>query len=143
MNNLGRDLRYVLINLQSAKVYIFIDRFFANNKDLNSQIGFVLVISIELEGVAEFTLTGNIIYTNLIKCKRVTCAVLASELYVIVAKVDILIALSSTINIIINKLGIKQLLTVICINSLSLYKYIVKLGITKEKRLIIDIMSIR
>ena len=67
---------------------------------------------------------------------------LVSELYIIIAGVDILIALSSIINMIINKLEIKQLLIVICINSLSLYKYIIKLSITKEKRLIINIMLI-
>ena len=53
-----------------------------------------------------------------------------------------LITLSSTINIIINKFGIKQLLTIIYINFFSLYKCIVKLGIIKEKRLIINIISI-
>ena len=67
---------------------------------------------------------------------------LALELYAIVAKVDILIALLSTINIITNKFGIKQLPTIIYTDSLSLYECIVKLGITKEKRLIINIMSI-
>jgi len=38
------------------KVYIFINKSFANNKDLSSQIKFVLVISTELEKVAKFTL---------------------------------------------------------------------------------------
>ena len=54
-----------------------------------------------------------------------------------------LIALSSTINMIINKLRIKQLPTVVYTHSLSLYECIVKLGTTKEKRLMIDILSIR
>ncbi len=68
---------------------------------------------------------------------------LASELYVIIIGINILIALSSIINIITNKLGIKQLLTVICTDSLLLYKYIVKLSITKKKHLIINIILIR
>ena len=67
---------------------------------------------------------------------------LASKLYAIIIKVNILIALSSIINIITNKLEIKQLLIIIYIDSFSLYKYIIKLGIIKEKRLIINIMLI-
>ena len=102
----------------------------------------MLVISIESKGVAEFTLIGNIIYTNSMKCKRVTCAMLALELYAMVARVNMLIALLSIINIIINKFGIKQLLIVVCIDFLLLYKCIIKLGITKEKRLMINIISI-
>jgi len=67
---------------------------------------------------------------------------LALELYVIIAEIDILIALSSIINIIIDKLEIKQLLIVIYIDFFLLYKCIVKLDIIKEKRLMINIMLI-
>jgi len=68
---------------------------------------------------------------------------LTSKLYIIIARVNMLITLSSTINIIINKLGIKQLLIIIYINFLLLYKYIIKLNITKKKYLIINIILIR
>ena len=68
---------------------------------------------------------------------------LALELYTIVAGINILISLSTTINIITNKLSIPRLFTVVYTDSLSLYKCIVKLGTTKEKRLIINIMAIR
>ena len=107
MNNLKRDFRYVLINLQLAKVYVFVDGFFANNKDLSSQIGFVLIISIELKGVAEFILIRNIIYISSTKCKKVTCVILTSELYVIIIGINMLITLSNIINIITDKLEIK------------------------------------
>ena len=63
---------------------------------------------------------------------------LALKLYIMVVEVDILIALLSIINIIINKFGIKQLLIIICTDSFSLYKCIIKLDITKKKRLIIN-----
>ena len=93
-------------------------------------------------GDAQFTLTSNIIYINLIKCKRVTRVVLALELYIIVVSINILISLSITINIVTNKLGISRLSTIIYTDSLSLYKCIIKLNTTKEKRLIIDIIAI-
>jgi len=67
----------------------------------------VLIIGTELKEVAKFILTGNIIYISLTKCKKVTYAMLTLKLYVIIAKVNMLITLLSIINIIINKLEIK------------------------------------
>ena len=88
-------------------------------------------------------MTRNLIYTSSTKYKRVTRAILVSELYTIVTRVDILISLATTINIITSRLSIFKLLVVVYIDSLSLYEYIVKLGTTKEKRLIINIIVIR
>ena len=107
MNNLERSLWYVFVNLQLIKVYIFVNGSFANNKDLSSQIEFILIIGIKSEGVAEFTLIGNIIHTSLTKCKKVIYIMLALELYIIVIGINILITLSSIINIIIDKFEIK------------------------------------
>ena len=85
----------------------------------------------------------NIIHTSSTKCKKVIRAILALKLYIIIIGINILIALSSIINIIINKFEIKQLLIVVYIDFFLLYKCIIKLGIIKEKHLIIDIISIR
>ena len=142
MDNLGRDFQYIFINLQSAKIYVFVNESFVNNKNLNFQIGFMLIIGTKSKGIAEFTLIGNIIHTSLTKCKRVTYAMLTLKLYAMIVEINMLIALSSIINIITNKFEIKQLLIIVYTNSFSLYKCIVKLSITKEKRLIIDIMLI-
>ena len=120
------------MNLQLAKIYVFVNRSFANNKNLSFQIGFMLVIGIELKGIAKFTLIRNIIYISLTKCKRVICVMLTLKLYAIIIGIDMLIALLSIINMIINKLRIKQLLTIICIDSFSLYKCIIKLDIIKK-----------
>ncbi|KAK6581124.1 hypothetical protein PZA11_006612 [Diplocarpon coronariae] len=54
-----------------------------------------------------------------------------------------LVSIATTIDIVIAKLSLPCLLTIVYIDSLSLYKCIIKLGITKEKRLIINIMAIR
>jgi len=35
MDNLEKDFRYIFVNLQLVKVYVFVDKSFANNKDLN------------------------------------------------------------------------------------------------------------
>ncbi|PVH67319.1 hypothetical protein DL98DRAFT_600668, partial [Cadophora sp. DSE1049] len=143
IENLERGLRYIPVDLNSAKIYVFVDGSFANNKDLSSQIGFVLAIGSETEGSTGFTLSSNIIHASSTKCKRVTRAVLASELYAMVAGVDMLISLATTANMVTDKLGFPRLPTVVCTDSLSLYECIIKLGTTKEKRLMIDIIAIR
>ena len=68
---------------------------------------------------------------------------MASKIYGIVGGVDIGIAISTTFKMITNQLRLLQIATIICIDSYSLYKCLVKLGTTKEKRLMIDIIALR
>ena len=58
------------------------DFLFANNKDLLSQIGFIIAL-------ADLINKANIIYWSLIKCKRVIKSVLALELYAMAYGFDI------------------------------------------------------
>ncbi|KAK6583858.1 hypothetical protein PZA11_003588 [Diplocarpon coronariae] len=53
-----------------------------------------------------------------------------------------LVSIAITIDIVIAKLSLPRLLIIIYTDSVSLYKYIIKLGTIKEKRLIIDIIAI-
>ena len=54
---------------------VFINAFFINNIDNTLQIGFVIAIADNSGNI-------NIVYWSSIKYKRVTCSVLASELYI-------------------------------------------------------------
>ena len=112
---------------------IFTDASFANNKDLSSQIGYVIVL---IDGNND----ANIIHWSSIKCKRVTRSVLASELYGLAHGFDIGAAIRTTIQ---NILQLKQLPLVLCTDSKSLYECLVKLGTTQEKRLMVDLMCLR
>jgi hypothetical protein len=67
---------------------------------------------------------------------------LASEIYNIIKAVDIAIAINTIIKIINKQLGFLQTLIVVCTDSYLLYKCLVKLGIIKEKRLMIDIIAL-
>jgi hypothetical protein len=69
--------------------------------------------------------------------------VLALKIYDIVRGVDMAIAINTTIKIITEQLGFPQTLIVVCTNLYLLYEYLVKLGTTQEKRLIIDIIVLR
>jgi hypothetical protein len=131
-NNSSRGLRFIKLDLDSLQLVTFTDASFANNKDLSSQIGYVIAIS-DKDGNA------NILHWSSIKCKRVTRSVLASELYGMAHGFDIASAIKSTIE------GMLQinLPLVICTDSRSLYDCLVKLGTTQEKRLMVDILSLR
>ena len=82
---------------------------------------------------------ANILHWSSIKYKRVTRSVLASELYAITYGFDISAYLKSIIERI---LGFPVPLTV-CTDSKSVYDYLVKLGTTQEKRLIVDLICLR
>jgi hypothetical protein len=60
-----------------------------------------------------------------------------------VGGVDMLFAISFTLTIIIKQLGLPIIPIIVCTDFYSLYECLVKLEITKEKRLIIDIIAIR
>ncbi|KHJ36427.1 hypothetical protein EV44_g3709 [Erysiphe necator] len=143
-NNLDRGLNNVVLNLRHAKLFIFVDASFANNEDLSSQIGYIIVIANETnQEDHKFTITSNIIHYSSTKSKRVTRSVLASEIYGMVGGVDMGYAIATTINLIFSQLDLPEIPIIVCTDSYSLYECIVKLGTTKEKRLMIDIMALR
>ncbi|KAI0992846.1 hypothetical protein K3495_g15338 [Podosphaera aphanis] len=146
LDNLDRGLTYIPLNLSTAKLFIFVDASFANNKDLSSQIGYEIILANETvkdDDEHEFHLQGNLIHFSSTKCKRVTRSVLASEIYGMVAGIDMGISISSTLDTITAQLNLNKIPVIVCTDSYSLYECLVKLGTTKEKRLMIDIMAIR
>jgi hypothetical protein len=62
MKNINQGLTYVKLDLLSAKLYVFVDGSFANNKDLSSQIGFEVILANETIKEDEFTIYGNLIH---------------------------------------------------------------------------------
>jgi hypothetical protein len=60
-----------------------------------------------------------------------------------VARINIVILISTTLRIIIKQLKLPPILAIVCIDLFLLYEYIVKLRTTKEKRLMINIIAIR
>ena len=136
-------MKYVPINLSTAKLFVFVDGSFANNKDYSSQIGYEVIIANEKADDDKFEITGNLIHYSSTKSKRITRSVLASEIYGMVGGVDMAISINSTITKILEQHNLKSLPSVVCTDSFSLYDCLVKLGTTREKRLMIDILAIR
>jgi hypothetical protein len=143
MENIDRGITYVPLDLSTAKLYIFVNRSFTNNKDLSSQLGYKVILVNEVDREDSFKIYGNLIDWRSVKSKRVTRLVLASEVYGMLAGVDMVYVIGSTLNIVIKQLNLPTILIVVCTNSYSLYECLVKLGTTKEKRLMINIIAIR
>ena len=69
-----RGLTFIPLDLNSLSVIVFTDVSFANNRDLLSQINFIIVLTDRNQDI-------NILYWSLIKCKQVTYSILTSKLY--------------------------------------------------------------
>ena len=82
MDNVARRLTFIPLDLNSLSLLVFIDTSFVNNKDLSSQIGFIIVLTDHNQDI-------NILYWSSIKCKQVTHSVLVSKLYALAYGFDI------------------------------------------------------
>ncbi|KAM4061587.1 reverse transcriptase (RNA-dependent DNA polymerase) [Hirsutella rhossiliensis] len=126
MDHQLRGLTYKPIDLATAKLMVFTDGSFANNKDLSSQLGFVITLVNETNHKEkQFEISGNIVHWS-------STNVLASEIYGMANGFDIGISLAMTMKIITERLNLPPIPLIVF-----------KLGTTKEKRLMIDIMALR
>ena len=132
LTNKSKKFKYVRLHQNFFQLIVFCDVFFVNNRDFSSQIGYVVCLT-------DKTGTANLIHWSSIKCKRVIKSVLASELYVMSHVFDIETVIKATVEKI---LGI-HISLILCIDSKSLYDYLVRLRTTNEKKFMINIMNFR
>jgi hypothetical protein len=52
----------MLLDLVSAKLFVFVDGLFANNPDLSSQIRYIIILGNKTLKDKKFGLRGNILY---------------------------------------------------------------------------------
>ena len=147
MKNIDRGIKYIALDLEHVKLFVFVDSSFVNNKDFSSQISYLIILVNKTEtdsiGTNEFIIKGNLIYYSSTKSKRVTRSVLASKIYSIVRGVNMVITINTIIKMITKQLGFSYTLIIVYTDLYSLYKCLVKLGTTKEKCLMIDIIALR
>ena len=132
IDNFERGIKFIKLDINTLQLIVFTDASFGNNADLTSQIGYVIVLADGNNG-------ANIIHWSSVKCKRITRSVLASELYGMALGFDT----GSSIKTTLSKILDKSIPLAICTDSKSLFDCMVKLGTTREKRLMIDIISLR
>ena len=90
------------INLPTAKLFVFINRLFINNKDFSSQLGYKIIIINKFNRENNFIIYSNLIYQSLTKSKHITQSVLALKIYGIIGGVNIVITIKTTLKIIID-----------------------------------------
>lgn len=132
IKNASRGIKFVKLDIKSLKLIIFADSSFANNKDFSSQIGSVIVL-------ADKENWADILYSSSKNCKRITRSVLAAEVYAMVNGFDSGATIKSTLK----KIFGMQVPLIICTGSKSLHGCLVKLGATREKWLMIDLICLR
>ena len=89
--------------------------------------------------IADNSGSVNIIHWSFIKCKRVTRLVLVFELYVIAYGFNY----SAVLKFIIEKILQVELLFILCTDFKLLYKCLIKLRSTQEKRLMVNLIYLR
>jgi hypothetical protein len=97
---LNRKLTYILLDVLTAKLFVFVDGSFANNKNYSSQIRYEIIFANEIIKIDEFIINGNLIYWSSTKSKRVTKNVLTLEIYGMVGGVNMSFAIGFTFTII-------------------------------------------
>ena len=132
IDNPTRGLHFIQLDLTFLKLVFFTDTSFANNCDRSLQIRFVITL-VDNDNKA------NIIYWSLYKYKIITKYVLASKFYAMVHGFNI----GAVLKLIIEWVLAQSVPIILCTDSKSLNDYLVKLGITQEKRLIVDIICLR
>ena len=60
------------INLPTAKLFVFVNGLFINNKDFSSQLGYEIIIMNESTRENDFMIYGNLIHWSLTKSKYIT-----------------------------------------------------------------------
>jgi hypothetical protein len=112
---------------------IFTNLSFANNRDLSSQIDYVICLADNI-----YT---NILHWSSIKCKKMTRNVLTIKLFVMIYNFDVDSVLKS---IFIKMLDKKIFISLILIiDSKSLYDCLIRLRIIVEKLLMINVKTLR
>jgi hypothetical protein len=62
MQNLNLSLNYIFIELNIMKLFAFINALFANNRDLSSQIGYIIMLGNEKNTEKTFIMSGNLVH---------------------------------------------------------------------------------
>jgi hypothetical protein len=130
--NQTRTMRYVKLNQSTLQLVIFSDSFFANNRDLFSQIDYVICLADSIN-------TTNILHWFSIKCKRITRSVLAIELFAMIHDFDV----DSILKAILTKMFDNLILLILVIDSKFLYDCLVRLDIIVKKRLMMNVMTLK
>lgn len=125
-------LNYVPLDLESTKLVLFTDASFANARNHKSQLGFIVAM-------VDDKMNTNIVHFGSTRCQRVTRSVMAAEIHALLYGFDNAIIVQNLLHDVTGTLySIDGL-----VDSKTLFNVVAKDGKTLEKRLQIDVHSIR
>jgi hypothetical protein len=124
-------------------LFVFVNRSLNNLKDFTSQIRHIIILVNKFKGKNKFIVKRNLINASLTKYKHITRSSLASKICGAINSLDLAYVIAATLKIITDQRNLPEIPIIFYTDSKSLYECIMKLGITKEKRLIINIIAIR
>lgn len=126
------DITFPKLSLDSLRIVGYSDASFANNRDLSSQLGYIILLMDDSEQAAP-------IYFKSYKSRRVTRSPMAAEVIAFSDMFNVTAALSDDLGHILSKPIPVQLLT----DSKCLFDVISKGPRTSEKRIMLDIAAAR
>ena len=132
MLQMDNSINVPKLDIDSIYIDGYADAGFANNEDLTSRLGFIVMLKEKHNNAA-------IITCGSWKCYRVETSVLAIKIYAFSHSLDFFIALSYNLSTILQR----KVKAVMLTDSKSLFNTINKPSTVSEKRLLIDIASIR
>jgi hypothetical protein len=59
---MDRGIKYIIIDLLTAKLFVFVNKLFVNNKDFSSQIEYKIILANKTIYNKEFELIRNLIH---------------------------------------------------------------------------------
>jgi hypothetical protein len=62
MTHMNRGIKYIVLDLPTAKLFVFVNKLFANNKDFSSQIEYKIILANKTTHNKEFELSKNLIH---------------------------------------------------------------------------------
>lgn len=128
----GEGLTFVKLDRNSLRLLLFTDAAFANNSDLCSQMGYILLL-------ADASNKCNIVHYGSLRCRRVTRSVMAAELLSLVYGFDSAYIVKHTLDSCLKEKIPLHVYT----DSRTVFNTIAKTSSTLEKRLQIDAHSLR
>lgn len=131
-DTIDQGLYYVKLNLRTARIVLVTDASFANTKDIKSQLGY-LVLMVDDAGRC------NVLHYEKNRSKRIARSVMVAELFALVLGFDNADMVRSLIE---ELTGIRMAIDAI-IDSKTVFYVIAKRSQTSEKRLQIDVLSLR